>query len=435
MPLISLAMIVKNEEAHLAHCLESVKALVDEMVIVDTGSTDRTIEIAREYSAKIYNFEWCDDFSAARNESLKHCSGNWVLILDADEAIDPLDYEKIKNACLNPTADAYSLIHRHYRTTANVSTMGYIKVPNLSGYTEGKEISFYSDNETLRLVSTFDGLAFSGRIHEQISSSLLSHNKYFEALDAVIHHYGKLFANRQEHKAQYYLELAIQEAENDPSNSWTQFNLLQQALAAGRWELAHNAAQACLENSAKVEPFVLYGNGVALKELGRHEEAIRYFDMLLDINPKHALALCEKGSSLVATGNISAGRLLVIQAMEVEPGYAPAYQYLSQLDFSMGKIDSARTIAMKALEIAPSEQDLYSLLLNIELANNNHQQAAKVAMAGVQNCPNGGNGLWHRLASVYLMKEGKLEEGRSILNRGLKAFPDDPELERLKGMI
>jgi len=79
--MISLAMIVKNEEATLAHCLESVKPLVDEMVIVDTGSTDKTIEIAGSFGAKIYHFDWCDDFSAARNESLKHCTGDWVLIL------------------------------------------------------------------------------------------------------------------------------------------------------------------------------------------------------------------------------------------------------------------------------------------------------------------------------------------------------------------
>ena len=85
---ISLCMIVKNEEEFLPGCLDSVKGVVDEIVIVDTGSTDRTVEIARQYGAKVYHYEWNDDFAAARNESLKHATCGWILVLDADERLD-----------------------------------------------------------------------------------------------------------------------------------------------------------------------------------------------------------------------------------------------------------------------------------------------------------------------------------------------------------
>lgn len=85
---LSLSMIVKNEERFLPGCLESVKGLVDEIVIVDTGSTDGTKKIAESCRAKIIDFKWCDDFSAARNESLRHVTGDWVLYLDADERLD-----------------------------------------------------------------------------------------------------------------------------------------------------------------------------------------------------------------------------------------------------------------------------------------------------------------------------------------------------------
>ena len=87
MPKLSLCMIVKNEEKFLAGCLESVKNIVDEIIIVDTGSTDKTIEIANSYNAKVYHFEWKNDFSLARNESIKHATGDWILILDADERL------------------------------------------------------------------------------------------------------------------------------------------------------------------------------------------------------------------------------------------------------------------------------------------------------------------------------------------------------------
>jgi len=88
-PFVSLSMIVKNEEADLARCLGSVRGLVDEIVIVDTGSTDRTVEIAEQFGAKVHTFAWCDDFSAARNFALDKVTGEWVLHLDGDEVVNP----------------------------------------------------------------------------------------------------------------------------------------------------------------------------------------------------------------------------------------------------------------------------------------------------------------------------------------------------------
>ncbi len=86
-PILSLCMIVKNEKDNLSRCLASAKPYVDEIVIIDTGSNDGTPEIAAEYGAKIKYFQWCDDFAAARNYALSQVSGNWVLVLDADEEL------------------------------------------------------------------------------------------------------------------------------------------------------------------------------------------------------------------------------------------------------------------------------------------------------------------------------------------------------------
>ncbi|MDE3076948.1 MAG: glycosyltransferase family 2 protein, partial [Chloroflexota bacterium] len=86
-PTISACLIVKNEEANLGRCLRSLKGKVDEVIVVDTGSTDGTVEIARQGGARVAYFPWCDDFSAARNESLKLAASDFIIWIDADEEL------------------------------------------------------------------------------------------------------------------------------------------------------------------------------------------------------------------------------------------------------------------------------------------------------------------------------------------------------------
>ena len=433
--LISLAMIVKNEEAVLAHCLESVKSLADEIILVDTGSTDKTVDIAREFEAQVYLFEWCDDFSAARNESLKHCNGDWVLILDADEAIDPIDHEKIKDACLRPRADAYNLIHRNYVIKPNVSLQDIALTPNVSDYSEGRELPFYADIPAPRLARMFDGLAFMSRIHETYETSVISSGRTIKNLDAVIHHYGKLDAEREEYKAHYYLMLARQEAEANPDFAPAQFKLLQQAMVAKQWETALEAARANINLVLTVDPFVLYGGGVALQKLNRHKEAIGFFDLLLSQLPGHTLAMLDKGRSCAAMGDVTADRELIMKALELEPDNITAHKRLAELEYGENNFDAARKATLGAIAIAPNEPVNYEFLIKIEMTRNNHQQAVQDALHAIQRCPNGGEGQWHRIAAVYFGKMGQRARARAILEQGLKSFPDNADLIRLIALL
>ena len=94
---LSVCMIAKNEEKYIASCLTSITPIADEIIVVDTGSTDRTKDIAKVFGAKVYDLPWTDDFSAARNHSLSYAKGQWVLVHDADEVISPLDHDKLKD--------------------------------------------------------------------------------------------------------------------------------------------------------------------------------------------------------------------------------------------------------------------------------------------------------------------------------------------------
>jgi tetratricopeptide (TPR) repeat protein len=95
-PGVSLTMIVKNEESNIAACLESVRDLVDEIIVVDTGSNDATKSIAAGFGAKVFDFQWVDDFAAARNESLRHATREWIFWMDADDRLDEENRGKLR---------------------------------------------------------------------------------------------------------------------------------------------------------------------------------------------------------------------------------------------------------------------------------------------------------------------------------------------------
>ena len=106
MPTISLCMIVRDEESVLDRCLSCVKDIADEIIIVDTGSTDKTKEIAALYTDKIYDFKWIDDFSAARNFSFSKASMDYIMWLDADDVIDSENKKKLLNLKASPAMTA-----------------------------------------------------------------------------------------------------------------------------------------------------------------------------------------------------------------------------------------------------------------------------------------------------------------------------------------
>lgn len=119
---ISLCMIVKNEEQVLARCLDSVAPLMDEIIIVDTGSTDRTKEIAAQYTGRIYDFDWNDDFAAARNYAFSLASMDYIYAPDADEYLDPLNQERflmLKGALL----PEIEIVQMRYVTPADYNTV------------------------------------------------------------------------------------------------------------------------------------------------------------------------------------------------------------------------------------------------------------------------------------------------------------------------
>lgn len=167
---LSLSMIVKDEERFLPGCLESVKGLVDEMVIADTGSTDSTKEIALSFGARVIDFSWRNDFSAARNESLRYTTGDWILYLDADERIDSSYHALIREIISSGKTDAVLL--------------------NLKSKIGTREDAQYHLVAYPRLFRKMKGVRFTGQVHEQVTPSLVQVSARIVPSDMIIDHLG-----------------------------------------------------------------------------------------------------------------------------------------------------------------------------------------------------------------------------------------------------
>ena len=216
MALLTLSMIVKNEEKYLAGCLESVKGIADEIVIVDTGSTDSTVDIAQKYGAKIYNFKWINDFSAARNFALKKSTGRWVLYLDADERLDPKSVSELKEFLKRTEKLACYCFIR--------SDDDKNKIPSVITYT--------------RFFRNSNNLYFSGKVHEQIEHSLRKERYRFINTSINIIHLGyNITIDGLRVKAQRNLEYLLEDFKKE-KNPYLMFQIAQSYGVLGQKEKA-----------------------------------------------------------------------------------------------------------------------------------------------------------------------------------------------------
>lgn len=195
--MITLSMIVKNEEKYLRECLESVQGAVDEIVIVDTGSTDNTINIAKEFGAKIYHFDWINDFSAARNYALERSTHDWILYLDADERLMPESKIELKNLGRKKNDKAYfCFINNVDEINGQPTLMIYLR--------------FFPNKKYLR---------FEGKVHEQIDNAIIRNKIHKTTSNIHINHIGYNISRQElQVKARRNLELLFNDNKLNPSS-------------------------------------------------------------------------------------------------------------------------------------------------------------------------------------------------------------------------
>uniref|UniRef100_UPI0012FA2709 glycosyltransferase n=1 Tax=Zavarzinella formosa TaxID=360055 RepID=UPI0012FA2709 len=228
-PKVSLTMIVKNEERHLPDCLASVHDLVDEIIIADTGSTDRTREIAASFGARVIEFPWIDDFAAARNAALEQATGDWVFWMDADDRLDEANRGKFRDLI---------------RTLDDKHTARVMKCHCL-----GDRPGSATTVDHVRLFRRLPGVRWKYRVHEQILPSVRATGGGVEWADITVTHVGYADPAARARKLDRDRRLLLAEREQQPDDPFTLFNLGSVYDELGQPELALPCLRRSLELS------------------------------------------------------------------------------------------------------------------------------------------------------------------------------------------
>jgi len=309
---ISLCMIVKDEEENLRRCLSSVYGAVDEIIVVDTGSSDGTPGVAAEFGARVLSFPWNGNFSDARNASLEGAGGDWILFLDADEEMTPEGKEALRRVTANETAEGW-----------------FIKVINYLGQ-EGWVES--CPDLIFRLFRNQPEYRFHGAIHEQIVDVILEKNSraaYRTAEDMVILHYGYL--NRQieeKDKKNRNLNMISRELAARPDSRLLRYHYGVELFRAERYR---EAADELIRAASGIDPGTIY-----LPKL------LRYLVLTYQ-----ALGLPEKALETVRLG------------LSLFPDYADLYYYGGLICYEQKDYSGAYQLVQQALSM-PDQPAYYA---------------------------------------------------------------------------
>lgn len=273
-PSVSLCAIMRNEENVLHRFFIFALSLCDEIIIADTGSTDRSLKIASKFPCRILHYPWQDDFSGPRNASIEQATSDWVLILDPDEYIDPLDHENFREHLRNYTVPAYVMPTRNYTKERNMIRF----IPNDKRYPLTSKFPGYMQSIKTRLFQRKFKFRFESCFHELIDHSIIRAGFRPMLSGLPVQHYCDEKPNRtHDERSKLYLRLGAKKCRLEPNNpqAWSEYGT---ALAiAGNYI----AAYACYCRAASMRPqdetFYISSHVTALR-LGLRSHAIFWLE-------------------------------------------------------------------------------------------------------------------------------------------------------------
>jgi len=323
---VSLCMITKNEETHLARCLLSADVIVDEIIVVDTGSTDRTRDIATVFGARVDEFKWTDDFSAARNVSIAKASGDWIFVLDADEVLCSLnctDFRKLISPS-DANSVAYEFVTRNYTTKMNL--IGW--KPNDGLYPNEEAGCGWTASEKVRLFPNHPAIRFQYPVHELVEPSLEQKGVAVKRCHIPVHHYGKLIQKTTTAKKMPYYRLGKKKMVDMEGDAVSIRELAVQAAIVGN----HHEAIDLWKRFISLQPNICDGYvniGASYTQLGQYEAALTASQKALSLDPQRQEARYNYGISQLCLSNAGKAAEALELILQQHPDYLPAAFMLS----------------------------------------------------------------------------------------------------------
>jgi glycosyltransferase involved in cell wall biosynthesis len=364
MPTLALSMIVRDAERDLAACLESARGAVDEIVIADTGSTDKTIELARSLGARVFSIPWENDFARARNLSLAEVTADWVLSMDADERLDPAAPRRLPSLLANRKAAAYQVPIRNYVLSLNERIWDRPAKPNDSPIPEAKQYPAYVDHENVRLFRRDPDLYFVGRVHETVGIRILETGGVLGRADFLIHHFGlAVDPQTQNRKNLYYRDLSIQKVQEMPKSAQALFEL-----------------------------------GMVETSL---EKALSRFELACELKPDYAEAWIFAGMMHHKLGHFQAALAAYTRGGKLAPANSMIAESLGDVYYDLGDFQQAEKEYRRTRKLGPARAGLESKLGLAQIRNGHSAEGLQRLQKAIARDPATGE-LHDRLITAYV---------------------------------
>jgi len=467
---LSLCMIVRDSSQTLPACLESIRPWVDEMVIVDTGSMDDTPRIVEEYGGRLFHFRWCDDFSAARNESLRHARGEWLFWMDSDDTISDKCGRGLR-VLVEGQPDP--------------SILGYVMQVHCPGGEEDAEADPNADVtvvDHVKLIRNRPDLRFQGRIHEQILPAIRAAGGEVAWSDFFVVHSGSDHSREgQERKRQRDLRILHLEQAERPEHPFTLFNLgmtyvdgeqfaeaegyLQRSIARsgpeesqlrktyallvysqmrlGRSEEALKTCRAG-RNLFPLDAELRFREGVLLHDLGRLEEAVRAYQDVLETREERHFSSVDRGLSgfkarqnlavaFTDMGNLDEAERQWRSVASEMPAYRVGWRGLGEILLRRGRIGEARALADKMRREDPLRVEALLLRSRIAMATGDVVEAGRELKQALADSPDDLETI--RSQCQFLFEHGTPAESEIALRRLIDRVPHDASAHHNLGTL
>ena len=356
-PLISLCMIMRDEAENLPRALRSVSNLVDEMIIVDTGSVDGSVEIAKSFGAKVYFQPWQGDFSTPRNLAMDKANGEWILIFDADEEFCQEDVAKVRELARTSGAEGFIF-----------STVNFI----------GAEAGVNRDfNLNIRLVRNRKEYRYREKVHESLSH--VFERTVVQQEDIKVYHYGYMDQElAKKKKIERNLQLLLEKFATEQVSNFDHYNLGVEYVRCNQW----GKAAECFENALKgLDPNLIWGSALrrayllTLANLGRHQDGLVAAEDAIKFHPDYADLIYLKGIMYTGLSRHPEAVGCFHQCLALE-GLVPveyshdvgvcsykAHYGLGKAHEAMGKFSPAIEHYRQSLKLNPDAPDVLASLL------------------------------------------------------------------------